>query len=122
MNAFESITHARVTDCFEAEDSINFIVQSGQLGRALGKGGATISNARKKLGKRITVFEDSDDPREFIEKACAPAKASPMITEDYVKVDLPRSQRENIGGRQIRIIKEAIKRKLGVSKVDFSFI
>lgn len=121
MNAFESLTRARVTDCFQAEDSINFIVKKGDLGKAIGKGGQTIANARKKLGKRIVVFEDSDVPREFIEKACAPVKADPIIDGDSIRIQVPRNQRDEIGGKQIRIIKEAVKRKLGASQVDFFF-
>ncbi len=122
MNAFESITHARVVDCFEAEDSIVVLVKKGELGKAIGKAGANISNARKRLGKNIAVFEDADTPREFVEKACHPVKASPAIDADSIKIDVPRGQRENISGRQIRIVKELIKRKLDVSEVTFVFV
>jgi N utilization substance protein A len=122
MNAFESITRARVLDCFEFEDLIVFLVKKGDIGKAIGKGGSTISNARKKLGKRVAVFEDSDNPREFIEKACAPVKVSPMIEENYVKIYSPKGQRDEIAGKQIRLIKELVKRKLKVDNVDFSFV
>jgi len=122
INAFESITHARVVDCFEAEDSINFIVKRGDLGKAIGKGGITISNARKKLGKRIVIIEDSDNPREFISNACNPVKVSSSIDGDHIRIDAQRGQRDEISGKQIRIIKEAVERKLKASKVDFSFV
>jgi len=122
MNAFEKLTRVNAVDCFEAEDSINFIVEKGELGKAIGKGGATITNARKQFGKRIVIMEDSDDPRQFIINSCKPVKVSPMIQEDYVKIDASRSQRDDMSGKQIRIIKEAVKRKLKVSKVDFNFV
>jgi len=122
MNAFESITRAMVVDGFEFEDMIVFLVKKGELGKAIGKGGATISNARKKLGKRIAVFEDSENPREFIEKACAPVKVSPTVEETYIRVDAQRGQREEIAGKQIRLIKEVVKRKLKADKVDFNFV
>lgn len=122
INAFESITRARAIDCFEAEDSINFLVVKGDLGKAIGKGGESIAKARSKFGKRVVVFEDSDDPREFIVKACAPIKVSPMINDGVVRIDASRGQRDEISGKQIRLIKELVKRKLKASQVDFVFV
>lgn len=122
MKAFESITHARVVDCFEAEDSINFLVESGELGKAIGKGGATIANARKRLGKRIAIFEDSGDPEEFIRKACHPVKATPIIDGKDIKINVSRGQRDEITGKQIRIIKELLERKFNAENVEFVFV
>jgi NusA-like KH domain protein len=122
MNAFESMTKARVVDAFEFEDTIVFLVEHGELGKAIGKGGATIANARQKFGKRVAVFEDAKNPEDFIKKACSPVIVSSMITEDYVKIDAARGQREEIAGKQIRLIKEVTKRKLKVSKIDFAFV
>ena len=122
MNAFEQITHARVEDCFELEGVICLLVKNGELGKAIGKGGSNISIARSKLGKNIAVFEDGETPREFVEKACKPVKASPVIDAKNVRIDVPRGQREEITGRQIRIIKELIKRKLNVESVEFVFV
>ena len=122
MNAFESMTHARVEDCFEIEGVICFLVSNGELGKAIGKGGSSISNARQRLGKNIVVFEDADTPRELIEKACRPVKASPVIDQGSVRIDVPRSQRDNITGRQIRLIKELVKRKLDAENVEFVFV
>ncbi len=122
LNAFESITGARTVDCLRAEDTVIFIVREGQLGRAIGKGGENINRARRKIGKRIAVFEDCENPRDFINKACKPLRASPDIGEDCVRIDVPRGQREQASGRRLRILKELFKRKLDVSKVDFSFV
>jgi len=121
MNAFESITHVIAVDCFQAEDTIVFLVKQGQLGKAIGKGGETINRARRKFGKRLAIFENSDNPRDFVIKACKPLRANPNIG-DEIRIDVPRGQREEISGRQIRILKELIKRKLNVSKVDFVFV
>ncbi len=122
LNAFEMLTHARAVDCFDAEGTLVFIIKSGQMGKAIGKGGETIAKVRRKLGKRVAVYEDSDNPREFIINACKPVRASPDIGDDYIKVDVPRGQRDQITGREIRILKELFKRKLGVNKADFSFV
>ena len=122
MNAFEAITRARAVDCFEAEDSINFLIHEGDLGKAIGKGGENIAKARQRLGKRIVVFEDSADPREFVRNACAPLKVSPIIDGTSVRIDAPRGKRDEISGKQIRIIKELVKRKLKASNVEFVFV
>jgi len=122
MRAFESMTHARVVDAFELEDSINFLVEKGELGKAIGKGGVTIANARKRLGKRVAVFEDADSPEEFISKACHPVKATPLINGNDIRINVSRGQRDEISGKQIRIIKELIKRKLKIENVEFVFV
>jgi N utilization substance protein A len=122
MNAFESITHARVSDCFEFEDIIAFLVADGQLGKAIGKGGGTIAKVRQKLGKRVAIFEDSENTRDFIIKACKPVKASPSISEEKIRIDAARGQRDEINGKQIRLIKELVKRKTGAGSVDFVFV
>lgn len=122
MNAFESITHAQAMDCFEAEDCIAFLIKEGDLGKAIGKGGVTINDARSKFGKRVVVFEDSDTPRTLIEKACSPVKVSPIISEGSVVIEAHRNQRDEITGKQIRLIKELVKRKLGIHSVEFTFV
>ena len=122
IKAFESITHARVVDCFEIEDSMGFLVENGELGKAIGKGGATIANARAKLGKRIAVFEDSENSEELIRKACHPVKATPIIDGNDIRINVPRGQRDEITGKQIRIIKELLKRRLKAESVEFVFV
>ena len=47
-------------------DRVIFIVNKGQMGLAIGKGGATIKQLHNVVGKKVELVEYSDDPSEFI--------------------------------------------------------
>jgi N utilization substance protein A len=66
ISLFESMTKARVKDCIDKDDIIFFIVQEGQLGQAIGKGGKNINQVKERLKKNIDVIEYSQDINRFI--------------------------------------------------------
>ena len=63
---FEGITNARVKDCFENNDMIVFIVDTGQLKKAIGQKGNNIRHLRKILKKNLKLIEYSPKIEEFI--------------------------------------------------------
>jgi N utilization substance protein A len=68
ISLFQSITSAVARDCVvdEKMDRVIFIVNKGQMGLAIGKGGATIRQLQNVVGKKVELVEYSDDPSEFI--------------------------------------------------------
>ena len=66
VTTFEDVTGATVKDCIKNSDEIIFVVKKGDMGLAIGKKGANINRARKKLGKKINIIEHSEDPVEFV--------------------------------------------------------
>ena len=68
ISLFQSITSANARDCVvdEKMDRVIFIVNKGQMGLAIGKGGATIRQLQNVVGKKVELVEYSDDPSEFI--------------------------------------------------------
>src|ERR687886_1858858 len=68
MSLFQSVTSATARDCIvdEKMDRVIFIVNKGQMGLAIGKGGATIKQLQNVVGKKVELVEYSDDPSEFI--------------------------------------------------------
>src|ERR1044072_2199283 len=68
ISLFQSITSATARDCIvdEKMDRVIFIVNKGQMGLAIGKGGATIKQLQNVVGKKVELVEYSDDPSEFI--------------------------------------------------------
>ena len=72
FSLMEKITGARVKDCFKDEDTIYFVVNPGELGKAVGKGGANIRRVQQELGKRIKVIEFRDELAEFIKNVIYP--------------------------------------------------
>ncbi len=71
---FESLTGAIVKDCFEDPENnrLIFVIKSGDMGLAIGKGGDHINLVKKTIGKHIEIIEHSDDPVEFVKNAFHP--------------------------------------------------
>jgi N utilization substance protein A len=72
---FESISGAGVKDCIIDEDQGRaiFIVNQGQVGVAIGKGGRNIHTLERMTGKKHEIIEYSEDPVQFIKNALKPA-------------------------------------------------
>ncbi len=71
---FESLTGARARDCFEDTENnrLVFVVKSGDMGLAIGKGGDRINRVKKAVGRHVEVIEHSEDPVEFVKNAFHP--------------------------------------------------
>jgi N utilization substance protein A len=81
---FENISGASVKDCIidEEQERAIFIVNPGQVGVAIGKGGRNIHTLEKMTGKKHEIIEYSEDPVQFIKNALKPAAVREVrITE-----------------------------------------
>jgi transcription termination/antitermination protein NusA len=92
---FESLTGARAKDCFEDSENnrLIFVVKSGDMGLAIGKGGDHINRVKKAIGKHVEIIEHSEDPVEFVKNAFHPVSiknVNLMVKDDkriaYVEV------------------------------------
>jgi N utilization substance protein A len=72
---FESVSGASVRDCIidEEQGRVIFVVNEGQVGVAIGKGGRNIRILERMTGKKHEIIEYSDDPVQFIKNALKPA-------------------------------------------------
>ena len=72
---FENISGASVKDCIidEEQGRAIFIVNQGQVGVAIGRGGRNIHTLEKMTGKKHEIIEYSEDPVQFIKNALKPA-------------------------------------------------
>ncbi len=68
ISLFSNVTNASVRDCIvdEKMDRVIFVVNKGQMGLAIGKGGATIKQLQNVVGRKVELVEFSDDAAEFI--------------------------------------------------------
>ncbi len=78
ISLFQSISGATARDCIRDEkmDRVIFVVSEGEMGLAIGKGGASIKSAAKQLGKPVEVVEHAEDPKDFIMNALNTRKIS----------------------------------------------
>lgn len=68
MSLFQNITGAVARDCVvdEKMDRVIFIVNKGQMGLAIGKGGSTIRQLQGIVTKKVELVEYSEDPSNFL--------------------------------------------------------
>lgn len=78
ISLFEHVTHANVKDCFidhQMGDLLTFVVQPGQIGRALGKRAVNVKRLEQKLNRKIRVIEYHPELVGFIKNMIMPLKA-----------------------------------------------
>jgi N utilization substance protein A len=76
ISQFENLTGASSRDCVidERNQRIIFVVNPGEMGRAIGKKGTSIKRASDEMGKRIEVVEYTSDPEQFLRNCFLPAQ------------------------------------------------
>ncbi len=63
---FESMTGARVKDVVEEEDRKTFVVEEGQIGKAVGKGASNLKRLREILKMDVEIVGFAVDRRQFV--------------------------------------------------------
>ena len=82
INLFERATHARVKDCFMEADKLVFVVEQGEIGKAVGKGGSNVRGISAAIKKPVKVIEFNSNPAEFLKTLLYPLKPKAIATED----------------------------------------
>ncbi len=119
MVTFEKITKVHPKDCIITEDMICFLVNPEKMGFAIGKGGSTIKEVSKILGKPVKLFGYYHDPREFI-KRVAPSAKSIEMNNGSVTISLPASDKVALigkNGNNIKALKTIISRHFHIKNV-----
>ncbi|MGB9740830.1 MAG: NusA-like transcription termination signal-binding factor [Candidatus Bathyarchaeia archaeon] len=128
---FESITGASVKDCIvdEEQERVIFVVNEGQVGVAIGKGGRNIRTLESMTGKKHEIIEYSEDPVQFIKNALKPATVKEVrLTErtDGKKIAVvavnPRDKGVAIGknGRNAERLRFLAKRYFDIQNVSIT--
>jgi len=84
ISLFERLTGAGVKDCVLEEGKILFIVNPGQVAKAIGKGGANIRNLEFKFKRKIKIVEFNPSLLTFIQNLVYPAKIEDMEEQDGI--------------------------------------
>ena len=68
MSLFQNITGATARDCVEDEkqNRVIFVVNSGKMGLAIGKGGSHIKTLQNMVKKNVELVEYDEDPAKFL--------------------------------------------------------
>ena len=68
ISLFQNVTGATARDCVEDEkkNRVIFVVNSGKMGLAIGKGGSHIKSLQNIVKKNVELVEYYDDPEKFL--------------------------------------------------------
>ncbi len=119
MNEFEQRTGAALADIIRDGDNVLFVVQEGQIGKAIGRNGSTLARLREVMKtKNVDVIEDCADKRAVIEKTLRGAVIRSVSETDgriAIYVD-PTTRGIAIGknGVNIKKLKLYLKKKFGI--------
>lgn len=83
INLFENITKAKVRDCID-NDELTFIIEEGNIKKALGKDNANIKTIQRLLKKDIKLIAFSKDPVKFLRNLIYPSKADSIELKDNI--------------------------------------
>ncbi len=117
-SVMEKRTGTHVKDCFQDEDTIYFVVASGEVGKAIGKGGMHIKAISQELNKRVRVIEFHDHVEEFIKNLIYPLTVERTIEEEDAFI-LQDSSKKTKGlligrnGKNLKFINRAVQRFFG---------
>ncbi len=88
MSLFESITRAKLKDFFDdpVQERLVFIVQPGELWRALGKKSSNVKRLENTFKRKIKIVEYNPDLVTFIKNMAHPLKIHDVTEEDGIVV------------------------------------
>ena len=83
INIFESISTAKVKDVFfDNKGILTFIVNEGDIGKAVGKKGMNVKRLNNLLKKRLRIVEFNNDLVKFIKNLIYPINIKNILVED----------------------------------------
>ena len=83
ISLFESLTGAKLKDCI-ANGNVMFIVQEGEMGKAIGKKGINIKRIENLLKKSVRLVEFNGDVCKFTANLIYPSNADDIKEEEGV--------------------------------------
>jgi len=120
----ERMAKVRVKDSFkdDTNETIYFVVETGELGKAIGKGGCNIHALQQDLGKRVRMVEYRPTVTEFIRGFIYPSDVAEIVQEGQtivIKDENRKTKSLLIGrdGKNLKILNRAVKRFFNVDEV-----
>lgn len=76
MSLFQEVTGATSKDCIidDGNDRIIVLVNPGQMGLAIGKGGSNVKKLKKLINKDVEIVEYDDDLERFVGNIMTPVR------------------------------------------------
>lgn len=127
VRLFQDLTGTTVVDCMDTTDRLLFVVKSGDIAKAIGKGGETVQALRKKMNKDIHVVEYSNDPKQFVanvfrnydvKKVEIEAREGDVVHATVTVDPLKKGRAIGKAGRNLRVFRDLIARHHPIQSVS----
>lgn len=113
INLFEKITRTNLKDLIQKDDTFLYIVQQGQIGKAIGKDAINIKRLTNITKKRIKIIEFNQKPEAFTKNFIHPLKPSSIKVENNVlEIEADRKTKGLLIGKNqqnLKILKNVIQ-------------
>ncbi len=116
---FEAQTRVACKDCFRDEETVFYVVNAGELGRAIGKGGVHVKQLQDTLTKKIRIIEYNEVVEEFVRNVIAPLRVERVRLDDGAVIisDSSRKTKSLLIGREsknLELLQRAVRRFFSV--------
>ncbi|MFW6040331.1 MAG: NusA-like transcription termination signal-binding factor [Thermoplasmatota archaeon] len=126
VSLFERITDTEVKDCIDIPEKVIFLVEPGQIEKAIGKAGKNVTKVSNKIDRNVHVIEYSENPRKLLENIFYSygVKDVTLENKDGIKhgtVEVkPENKARAIGknGRNLSIARKIMMRHSDISSVS----
>lgn len=122
ISKFERITHSHVHDCLMTETEhgpvIFFLINSGEIGKAIGKSGKSVKKAEDLIGCKIKIFEYSDDETELVKNLVPSAKSVKVDNGKALIKTMRRGAVIGKNGSNIKILKQILERNSSIKEIE----
>ncbi|APX97305.1 NusA-like transcription termination signal-binding factor [Natronorubrum daqingense] len=125
LAAFEDVTETTGRDCLVDDETLLIVVNSGEMGEAIGPGGQNVTQFEDRVDKSVRLVEGADDPETFVANALAPAAVYNVTVSEnddlvaYVEVaDEDRGVAIGSGGETIERARTLADRHFGFDDVQ----
>ena len=119
MSLFQNVTGATARDCIddEKQDRVIFVVNTGKMGLAIGKGGCHIKSLQNIVKRNVELVEFDEDPAKLISEVKINKRAD-GTKQAIIMVD-PRKKGIVVGreGRNAEKARLLAKRYFDISSV-----
>jgi N utilization substance protein A len=124
LNALSAVSRVEAKDCLIGEKTISFVVNTGDVGPAIGKNGSHVKKLEEVFNKKIEIVEYKEKPDAFLAAAFPNVRLqeSQVREEDghktlFVRADA-ESRKKLLGAPgKFRRMREFLSRQFGIDEV-----
>ena len=84
MALFENMTGAKLKDCFVNKERLIFVIEQGDMGKALGKHKGNIQRIEESLNRKIKIIEFNPDVLTFVRNLMFPLRILEMGQDEGI--------------------------------------